>query len=166
MSYTRLAVCPLALRFSLPSALFESIDASHRPTKIFFGGGTIEHERKNMAQQILQTAATQTSATKHAHQHGAGCGHLQVKHDGHVNYLHDGHLCHQENGTATEHSIAVSRENPDKCTPGHKCGGHEAAHIHGPRAATSWSPTATIRTIWLAGIFITRTVTIATTTAR
>ncbi len=77
--------------------------------------------------------AQTTALAKHVHQHGPNCGHLQIEHDGHVDYLHEGHLCHQEGGTAvTEHSIPVSKRNPDVCTPGHDCGKHEATHVHGP----------------------------------
>jgi hypothetical protein len=77
--------------------------------------------------------AQKTSPAKHEHQHGPNCGHAQVKHDGHVDYLHDGHLCHQEEGTAVaEHSIPISKRNPDACTPTHNCGKHDAKHVHGP----------------------------------
>src|SRR2546423_828137 len=67
----------------------------------------------------------------HDHQHGSGCGHTAVRHAGHTDYLHDGHLHHQEGGTVTEHVIAVSAENPDRCTGGHECAGHAPGHRHG-----------------------------------
>ncbi len=69
----------------------------------------------------------------HDHQHGPGCGHTGVKHDGHTDYAHDGHLHHQEaDGTVTEHTLPVNPANPDACTGGHACGGHEKGHVHGP----------------------------------
>ena len=68
----------------------------------------------------------------HAHQHGPGCGHTAVKHGDHVDYLHDGHLHHMHGDHVDEHVIEVSAKNPDSCTPGHKCKGHEAGHKHGP----------------------------------
>ena len=60
----------------------------------------------------------------HDHQHGSGCGHTAVRHAGHIDYLHDGHLHHQEGGTVTEHVIAVSAENPDRCSGGHEAVPH------------------------------------------
>jgi len=68
----------------------------------------------------------------HSHHHGPGCGHTAVHHQGHVDYLHDGHLHHMNDEKVEEHRIEVSSENPDGCTGGHNCGGHEAGHIHGP----------------------------------
>jgi hypothetical protein len=69
----------------------------------------------------------------HDHAHGPSCGHTAVKHEGHVDYLHDGHLHHpRTDGTVEEHALGVSDKNPSACTPGHKCGGHEAGHVHGP----------------------------------
>jgi hypothetical protein len=67
----------------------------------------------------------------HPHVHGAGCGHTAVLHDGHVDYLHDGHLHHPSDRGVEEHQLAVSAANPADCTPGHRCGGHDAAHVHG-----------------------------------
>lgn len=67
------------------------------------------------------------------HVHGAGCGHPAVEHDGHVDYLHDGHLHHAcAHGKVEEHVIAIGEGNPVACTPRHACGGHDAAHVHGP----------------------------------
>ena len=66
----------------------------------------------------------------HDHQHGAGCGHIAVKHDGHVDYLHDGHLHHPHDGHVDEHVIEVSAANPDGHTA--PCPGHDASHVHGP----------------------------------
>ena len=68
----------------------------------------------------------------HTHVHGKNCGHTAIKHDGHTDYLHDGHLHHAHEGHVDDHTIAVSGENPAKCTPEHKCGAHEAQHAHGP----------------------------------
>ena len=68
----------------------------------------------------------------HAHVHGAGCGHTAIRHQGHVDYLHDGHLHHLHEGHVDEHQIPVSRPNDAGCTPGHACGSHDTAHVHGP----------------------------------
>jgi hypothetical protein len=70
--------------------------------------------------------------SNHPHEHGAGCGHTAVKHGNHVDYLHDGHLHHPEGDGVKEHSIEVSDANPARCTPDHKCSGHEDGHVHGP----------------------------------
>ncbi|MEO0803974.1 MAG: hypothetical protein AAFY57_17105 [Cyanobacteria bacterium J06642_2] len=68
----------------------------------------------------------------HDHVHGADCGHTAIVHDGHVDYLHDGHLHHQTAaGVVEEHAIPVSEKNPDICTNGHTCTGHDADHVHG-----------------------------------
>lgn len=68
----------------------------------------------------------------HAHVHGPDCSHTAIKHDGHVDYLHDGHLHHPHADHVDEHVLAVSERNPDGCTSGHACTGHDAAHEHGP----------------------------------
>lgn len=68
----------------------------------------------------------------HDHVHTLFCGHTAVVHEGHVDFLEDGHLIHQEGGTVCDHVIAVSDRNPDRCTGGHPCGGHESEHVHGP----------------------------------
>ena len=69
----------------------------------------------------------------HKHRHGAGCGHQAVEHAGHVDYLHDGCLHHvAADGTVEEHILPVGGPNPARCTHGHACDGHEAAHKHGP----------------------------------
>ena len=68
----------------------------------------------------------------HDHTHGPGCGHTAIRHDGHVDYLHDGHLHHPHGDHVDEHVIPVSATNPDRCTPEHKCSGHEPGHVHGP----------------------------------
>uniref|UniRef100_Q01UD2 Threonine dehydratase n=1 Tax=Solibacter usitatus (strain Ellin6076) TaxID=234267 RepID=Q01UD2_SOLUE len=68
----------------------------------------------------------------HGHQHGPNCGHLAVQHDGHIDYLHDGHLHHSHGDHVDDHRIEVTSANPEKCTQGHKCSGHEKSHAHGP----------------------------------
>lgn len=67
----------------------------------------------------------------HDHKHGENCGHQAIKHNGHVDYLHDGHLHHVHDDHIDEHTIEVSAQNPDGCTSGHTCSGHEAGHVHG-----------------------------------
>lgn len=69
----------------------------------------------------------------HDHVHGPDCEHTGVKHGEHVDYLHDGHLHHMNaDGTVEEHVVEVTDANPSACTPDHKCGGHDASHVHGP----------------------------------
>jgi|SRR5580692_6029728 hypothetical protein len=78
------------------------------------------------------TTCSAPTHSDHAHQHGPGCGHSAVRHAGHTDYLHDGHLHHPHEGHVDEHVIEVSRQNPDNCTSDHRCGGHDAGHVHGP----------------------------------
>jgi len=68
----------------------------------------------------------------HDHKHGPNCGHTAVQHEGHVDYLHDGHLHHATGATVEEHTLPVNAANPETCTSGHACAGHDAAHVHGP----------------------------------
>lgn len=68
----------------------------------------------------------------HTHLHGANCGHVAIQHDDHVDYLHDGHLHHLHEGHVDEHTLEISATNPADCTPDHKCGAHDDAHVHGP----------------------------------
>jgi hypothetical protein len=68
----------------------------------------------------------------HPHTHGPGCGHTAVHHDGHNDYLHDGHLHFPHESHVDEHIVAIGPTNPDACTPAHRCGDHEAGHVHGP----------------------------------
>ena len=69
----------------------------------------------------------------HDHQHGPDCEHTGIQHGDHVDYLHDGHLHHvREDGQVEEHTLEVSDTNPDTCTPGHTCSGHDPDHVHGP----------------------------------
>lgn len=67
----------------------------------------------------------------HQHTHGEGCGHQAVRHQGHTDYLHDGHLHSLHEGHVDEHTLEVSAENPESCTPEHACDGHESKHQHG-----------------------------------
>ncbi len=62
------------------------------------------------------------------HKHGPGCGHTAIQHDGHIDYLHDGHLHHPHGDHYDEHTIEVSGDNPDACSPVSSCGDH----VHGP----------------------------------
>ena len=68
----------------------------------------------------------------HPHQHGETCGHTAIEHDGHTDYLHSGHMHHLHEGHVDEHKLEVSASNPDDCTNGHACNGHDASHTHGP----------------------------------
>jgi hypothetical protein len=68
----------------------------------------------------------------HDHRHGPGCGHTAVRHGDHIDYLHDGHLHHPHGDHVDEHEIEVSAKDPDRCTPNHRCGGHQSGHVHGP----------------------------------
>lgn len=76
--------------------------------------------------------STHPTHPQHDHVHGANCGHMAVRHDGHVDYLHDGHLHTVHGDHVDECTIAVSKTNPDTCTPNHACKGHAANHTHGP----------------------------------
>src|SRR4051812_38196972 len=78
--------------------------------------------------------ATSTHATHpgHAHRHDQGCGHTAIRHGDHVDYLHDGHLHHPHGDHVDEHVIETSATNPARCTPSHRCTGHQAGHTHGP----------------------------------
>jgi hypothetical protein len=67
----------------------------------------------------------------HPHKHCPGCGHTPDRHGDHVDNLHDGHLHHPHGDHFDEHLVEVSAANPDTCTPGHDCGGHERGHKHG-----------------------------------
>src|SRR5437868_2925560 len=71
-----------------------------------------------------------SSKTHLEHQHGPGCGHTAVMHEGHVDYLDHGHLDHPEGDHVEEHVVAVTAENPDRCTP--DCEGYDKSHVHGP----------------------------------
>jgi hypothetical protein len=74
-----------------------------------------------------------TTSENHPHAHGPDCGHTGIVHGDHVDYLHDGHLHHPSgDGVVEEHALEVTSTNPDHCTAGHPCAGHEAGHIHGP----------------------------------
>ena len=68
----------------------------------------------------------------HDHEHGPNCGHTAVDHNGHTDYLHDGHLHHNHDGHYDDHVLDVTKRNPDACTAGHACSGHDKRHEHGP----------------------------------
>ena len=70
-------------------------------------------------------------AGTHTHEHGPNCGHTAVKHDGHIDYLHDGRLHHAQGTHVDDHTIAVSANNPESCTPSHNCAAHQQSHTHG-----------------------------------
>jgi hypothetical protein len=74
---------------------------------------------------------THTVHENHSHQHGAGCGHTAIQHNDHVDYLHDGHLHSLHEKHVDEHVLEVSSVNPENCTKGHSCSGHESNHKHG-----------------------------------
>ena len=78
------------------------------------------------------TTCSNPQHANHSHVHGPNCGHTAVQHDGHIDYLHDGHLHHVHGDHVDEHVIEVSATNPDRCTPQHRCAGHDASHKHGP----------------------------------
>ena len=66
----------------------------------------------------------------HSHQHGEGCGHTAIRHNDHVDYLHNGHLHSLHEEHVDEHVLEVSSVNPENCTNGHACSGHESNHKH------------------------------------
>jgi hypothetical protein len=72
-----------------------------------------------------------TIHSNHDHVHGAGCGHIAVRHGDHVDYLHDGHLHHGHDGHVDECVLEVGTSNPAACTPSHSCSGHTQGHVHG-----------------------------------
>ncbi len=67
----------------------------------------------------------------HNHEHGKNCGHIAIQHGDHIDYIHEGHLHHLHEGHYDECLIEVSTINPDTCTQGHTCSGHEVSHVHG-----------------------------------
>jgi hypothetical protein len=66
----------------------------------------------------------------HDHVHGAGCGHVAIRHGDHVDYLHDGHLHREHDGHIDECALEVGSANPAACTPVHACGAHDKGHVH------------------------------------
>jgi hypothetical protein len=56
-----------------------------------------------------------------AHRHGPGCGHTAIRHGEHVDYLNETRLEHPRGDVVEEHRIEVSEQNPDRCTPNHRC---------------------------------------------
>ena len=79
----------------------------------------------------MKTSAS-SKHVEHPHHHGPKCGHVAVRHGDHVDYLQDGHLHHVHGDHADEHVIEVTSNNPDRCTPKHRCGAHDKNHKHGP----------------------------------
>lgn len=69
---------------------------------------------------------------EHSHRHGPRCGHLAIDHDGHVDYLQNGRLQHPHEDHYDQHVVEINASNPDRCTPDHTCGAHDADHVHGP----------------------------------
>ena len=49
-----------------------------------------------------------------------------------ANAAGNGHLHHVHGDHVDEHVIEVTSNNPDRCTPKHRCAGHEKSHKHGP----------------------------------
>lgn len=79
----------------------------------------------------------------HPHHHGPKCGHVAVRHGDHIDYLQDGHLHHVHGNHVDEHVIEVTLTNPDRCTPKHRCDGHEKSHTSmGPIAVMKQCRTA------------------------
>ncbi len=77
--------------------------------------------------------ATSIKHEERLHVHGPKCGHTAVKHEGHSDYLQDGHMHHVNGKYVDEHKLSINATNPEKCTPEHNCGAHEANHVHGPK---------------------------------
>jgi len=73
-----------------------------------------------------------TPHNEHIHEHGPACGHTAVDHNGHTDYLQHGHLLHPHGDHYDLHVLAVTEQNPDRCTNGHRCECHEPQHVHGP----------------------------------
>ena len=61
----------------------------------------------------------------HSHTHGSGCGHPIISHDNNRDYLHSGHLHRKHGDHYDEHSIPVSKENPEDCIPLTCSGDHD-----------------------------------------
>ena len=106
------------------------------------------------------------SAKAHVHRHSPDCGHTAVEHEGHVDYLQDGHLIHQEDGSVEEHTIAVTKLNPDGCHPIDAKTGHDVKTQAWSRPWPLSDRTAIILIIWSMGDCIIRMARIAMTTVR
>jgi DNA-binding transcriptional ArsR family regulator len=89
------------------------------------------HEMATPSKGKEQMSSTHTIHENHTHQHGNDCGHTAIRHADHVDYLHDGHLHSLHDGHVDEHALDASAANPDTCTNGHVCKGHDSAHKHG-----------------------------------
>ena len=85
----------------------------------------------SVSNQKENTMSEHITHPNHTHEHNDDCGHIAIKHDGHTDFLHDGHLHHPHEGHIDEHKLEVSATNPDNCTEGHQCEGHDAQHVHG-----------------------------------
>lgn len=72
-----------------------------------------------------------SEASGHVHVHGEDCGHVAIRHNGHVDYLHDGELHHMDGERMKTCRLSADAQNPDHCTDGHPCIGHEEQHEHG-----------------------------------
>jgi hypothetical protein len=82
---------------------------------------------------------------KYTQERGAECGHTIIEHNDHVDFLHNGHMHHPDEGHVDEHKLEVSSANPETCTNGRVCNGHDAQRVHGTDcgmrlsgAATTW----------------------------
>ncbi|MSQ81792.1 MAG: metal ABC transporter permease [Myxococcales bacterium] len=80
------------------------------------------------------------SAHRHGHIHGAGCGHVAIRHGDHVDYLDDGQLQHSSNDGHEIHGLASHTHTgngqachtdalnlPSQAQPH----GHGHSHVHG-----------------------------------
>jgi hypothetical protein len=57
-----------------------------------------------------------------------------MRHGDHVDYLTDDRLEHQREDRIEAHRIEISEQNPDRCTPDHRCSEHEG-HLHDRESA-------------------------------
>ena len=90
-----------------------------------------EPDATSLQERPYTMALDHATHANHTHAHSPECEHIAIQHDGHVDYLHNGHLHHSHQGHVDEHVLEVSKANPDTCTDGHGCSGHDAAHTHG-----------------------------------
>ena len=93
--------------------------------------GSSTHTVAVATEQDISMTSNHEIHEDHAHEHEENCGHTAIQHNDHVDYLHDGHLHSKHDGHIDEHAIEVSSKNPDECTDGHECSGHDADHKHG-----------------------------------
>jgi len=64
-----------------------------------------------------------------AHRHGPGCGHTAIRHGDHIDYLNEDRLEHQQGDVVEAHRLEVNEQNPNRCTPDHRCSEH-VGHRH------------------------------------